>query len=188
MEDNNHTIIPRHSRESGNPEAAVRNIGPFLLRKRRNRFPLSRELPRQGADVPNSVAHCHTPTAGWETSQNVGNANLPQAKRVMQRSRPRLRGHGGNRHLPRVYRASRSRIGLFETAAEPPQPILAPGTASRRRATTDPARFEENAESVELWSPGNPSFQEHAVQLAGPAFLARQVFVFFVGVIRGMSV
>ena len=87
-----------------------------------------------------------------------------------------------------IYRASRGRIGLFEMAADPPQPILAPGTASRRRATTDPACFEENAESVELWSPGNPSFQEHAVQLAGPAFLARQVLVFFVGAIRGMSV
>ena len=27
------------------------------------------------------------------------------------------------------------------------------------RVTTDPAYFEENAESVELWSPGNPLFQ-----------------------------
>ena len=33
----------RHSRESGNPEAAVRNIGAVFFRKRRNGFPLSRE-------------------------------------------------------------------------------------------------------------------------------------------------
>ncbi len=31
----------RHSRESGNPEAAVRNVGAVFLR--RNGFPLSRE-------------------------------------------------------------------------------------------------------------------------------------------------
>ena len=31
----------RHSRESGNPEAVARNIGPVFLR--RNGFPLSRE-------------------------------------------------------------------------------------------------------------------------------------------------
>ena len=29
----------RHSRESGNPEAAVRYTGPFLLRKRRKQIP-----------------------------------------------------------------------------------------------------------------------------------------------------
>ncbi len=29
--------------ESGNPEAAVRNIDPVFLRNRRNGFPLSRE-------------------------------------------------------------------------------------------------------------------------------------------------
>ena len=29
--DNGHTIIPRHSRESGNPEATVRNVGPVFL-------------------------------------------------------------------------------------------------------------------------------------------------------------
>ena len=30
--------------------------------------------------------------------------------------------------------------------------------AERLRVTTDPAYFEEHAESVELWSPGNPLF------------------------------
>lgn len=27
------------------------------------------------------------------------------------------------------------------------------------RVTTDPAYYEENTESVELWSPGNPFFE-----------------------------
>ena len=40
--------------------------------------------------------------------------------------------------------------------------LLAPGAAERLRVTTDPAYFEENAESVELWSPGNPSFRPPA--------------------------
>ncbi len=37
--------------------------------------------------------------------------------------------------------------------------LLAPGMAERLRVTTDPAYYEEHAESVELWSPGNPLFQ-----------------------------
>ena len=36
--------------------------------------------------------------------------------------------------------------------------LLAPGMAERLRVTTDPQYFEENAESVELWSPGNRLF------------------------------
>ena len=36
--------------------------------------------------------------------------------------------------------------------------LLTPGMAQRLRVTTDPAYYEENAESVELWSPGNPLF------------------------------
>ncbi len=36
--------------------------------------------------------------------------------------------------------------------------LLAPGMSERLRVTTDPAYFEEHAESVELWSPGNPLF------------------------------
>ena len=36
--------------------------------------------------------------------------------------------------------------------------LLGPGMAERVRVTTDPAFFEENAESVELWSPGSPLF------------------------------
>ena len=36
--------------------------------------------------------------------------------------------------------------------------LLAPGMAERLRVTTDPAYYEEHAESVELWSPGNPLF------------------------------
>ena len=36
--------------------------------------------------------------------------------------------------------------------------LLAPGMSEPVRATTDPAYYEEHAESVELWSPGNPLF------------------------------
>ena len=37
--------------------------------------------------------------------------------------------------------------------------LLAPGMTDRLRVTTDPEYFEENSESVELWSPGNPLFK-----------------------------
>ena len=42
--------------------------------------------------------------------------------------------------------------------------LLAPGMKERVRVTTDPAYYEEHAESVELWSPGNPLFEppEHS--------------------------
>ena len=36
--------------------------------------------------------------------------------------------------------------------------LLAPGMTDRLRVTTDPEYFEEHAESLELWSPGNPLF------------------------------
>ena len=37
--------------------------------------------------------------------------------------------------------------------------LLAPGMKERLRVTTDPAYYEDHAESVELWSPGNPLFK-----------------------------
>ena len=37
--------------------------------------------------------------------------------------------------------------------------LLAPGMRQSVRVTTDPAYYEENSESVELWSSGNPFFQ-----------------------------
>ena len=37
--------------------------------------------------------------------------------------------------------------------------LLAPGMKERLRVTTDPEYFEEHAESLELWSPGNPGVQ-----------------------------
>ena len=43
--------------------------------------------------------------------------------------------------------------------------LLAPGMSERLRVTTDPAWYEEHAESVELWSPGNPLF-------SAPEFMA----------------
>ena len=36
--------------------------------------------------------------------------------------------------------------------------LLAPGMAESLRVTTNPKYFEEHAEGVELWSPGNPLF------------------------------
>ena len=36
--------------------------------------------------------------------------------------------------------------------------VLKPGMKERVRVTTDPAYYEEHAESLELWSPGNPLF------------------------------
>ena len=43
-------------------------------------------------------------------------------------------------------------MGLREYA------LLAPGMREPIRVTTDPTYYEENSESVELWSPGNPFF------------------------------
>ncbi len=37
--------------------------------------------------------------------------------------------------------------------------LRAPGMTEPVRVTTDPAYYEEHAESVELWSPGNPLFK-----------------------------
>ena len=36
--------------------------------------------------------------------------------------------------------------------------LRAPGMNEEVRVTTDPDYYEEHAESVELWSPGNPTF------------------------------
>ena len=36
--------------------------------------------------------------------------------------------------------------------------LLAPGMVEPVRVTTDAVYYEENSESVELWSPGNPLF------------------------------
>ena len=36
--------------------------------------------------------------------------------------------------------------------------LMAPGMSEPLRVTTDPEYFEEHAESLELWSPGNPLF------------------------------
>ena len=45
--------------------------------------------------------------------------------------------------------------------------LLAPGMREPLRVTTDPTYYEEHAESVELWSPGNPLFK--APELLSPA-------------------
>jgi len=38
--------------------------------------------------------------------------------------------------------------------------LLAPGMAERLRVTTNPEYYEKHADSVELWSPGNPLFKQ----------------------------
>ena len=50
--------------------------------------------------------------------------------------------------------------------------LLAPGMTERLRVTTDPEYFEEHAESLELWSPGNPLFTppEFITQSREPPF------------------
>ena len=45
--------------------------------------------------------------------------------------------------------------------------LLAPGMSEPLRVTTDPEYFEEHAESVELWSPGNPLFTEPEFSIGG---------------------
>ena len=45
--------------------------------------------------------------------------------------------------------------------------LLAPGMSEPLRVTTDPAYYEAHADSVELWSPGNPLFTP-------PEFVARE--------------
>ena len=52
-----------------------------------------------------------------------------------------------------------------------------PGMAEFVRVTTDPAYFEEHAESVELWSPGSPAFRapEGLAECAAPAGPLRSI-------------
>ena len=45
--------------------------------------------------------------------------------------------------------------------------LLVSGMTERLRVTTDPEYFEEHAESLELWSPGNPLFTLSGVHNAG---------------------
>ena len=37
--------------------------------------------------------------------------------------------------------------------------VLAPGMSAERRVTTDPAYYEEHADSLEFWSPGGVLFE-----------------------------
>ena len=52
--------------------------------------------------------------------------------------------------------------------------LLAPGMRERLRVTTNPTYYEEHAESVELWSPGNPLFTppEFTAEVKGDEFPA----------------
>ena len=52
--------------------------------------------------------------------------------------------------------------------------FLQPGLAKAVRVSTDPSYYEQHADSVELWSPGNPTFPapEDAVDEASATTLA----------------
>ena len=57
--------------------------------------------------------------------------------------------------------------------------LLAPGMRERLRVTTDPAYYEEHAESVELWSPGNPLFNAPDILAASEALPEKKTLADF---------
>ena len=59
--------------------------------------------------------------------------------------------------------------------------LLAPGMGERLRVTTDPAYYEEHAESVELWSPGNPLFNAPELLAASEALPEKETLADFLG-------
>ena len=59
--------------------------------------------------------------------------------------------------------------------------LLAPGMAERLRVTTDPAWYEEHAESVELWSPGNPLFKAPELLAASEALPEKKTLADLLG-------
>ena len=59
--------------------------------------------------------------------------------------------------------------------------LLAPGMGERLRVTTDPAYYEEHAESVELWSPGNPLFNAPELLAASEALPEKKTLADFLG-------
>ena len=59
--------------------------------------------------------------------------------------------------------------------------LLAPGMRERLRVTTDPAYYEEHAESVELWSPGNPLFNAPELLAASEALPEKKTLADFLG-------
>ena len=59
--------------------------------------------------------------------------------------------------------------------------LLAPGMRERLRVTTDPAYYEEHAESVELWSPGNPLFSAPELLAASEALPEKKTLADFLG-------
>ena len=59
--------------------------------------------------------------------------------------------------------------------------LLAPGMGERLRVTTDPAYYEEHAESVELWSPGNPLFNAPELLAASEALPEKKTLADLLG-------
>ena len=59
--------------------------------------------------------------------------------------------------------------------------LLAPGMRERLRVTTDPAYYEEHAESVEFWSPGNPLFNAPEFLAASQALPEKKTLADFLG-------
>ena len=73
--------------------------------------------------------------------------------------------HRGSRQDYRVLRHDAARDRYVQPMGHREYGLLAPGMIERLRVTTDPEYFEEHAESLELWSPGNTLFK-------GPELLA----------------
>ena len=59
--------------------------------------------------------------------------------------------------------------------------LLTPGMGERLRVTTDPMYYEEHAESVELWSPGNPLFNAPEFVAASEALPEKKTLADFLG-------
>ena len=88
----------------------------------------------------------------------------------------RLAGAGGE--VASIFRLDTSYGGTWSSDVMPPgtdvQPLghreyglLAPGMTERLRVATDPEYFEEHAESLKLWSPGQPPVYPPGVHNAG---------------------
>ena len=75
--------------------------------------------------------------------------------RFLSAPRRRVYPHVG---FSRATRTMSSRMSFAVGGRPREYGLWAPGMTERLRVTTDPEYFEENAESLELWAPGNPLF------------------------------
>ena len=139
--------------------------------------PILAQLPPHHRQCGAHQGHRHGHRQGREPSGPCGchstaNAGRP-SERLRHRRRPK-RGLGRG-HRPAAFAPVANHHGRLGPHSHHPRPHAsrcgAPNPRNREyglrmagmekfvRVTTDPAYFEENAESLELWSPGNPLFQ-----------------------------